>query len=368
MATMGEDIYRELRKAVDGHGYGFAASISGIELQLLRRLFTEEEAETYIRLTSDLETPEQVAARTDGDPERLAIVLEGMAAKGLVFPKRKGEAHYYAAAPFAHGLIEHQVERMDGGLARLIEDYMWAEKVPQEPSSGPEVETGLPLRAMPLRTVPIMAPVMAAKAVAPYEDVSEIIRAQDRIALANCYCAKQQEALESGCRQDLEVCLLLGFYADYYVEHGMGRKITQDEALTVLQRAAEAGLVHQIPDSEDPAAICNCCPDCCGQLRALKMLPNPAVLVTSDHFAEVDAELCNACELCVDGCSMDAISMSDDEIAAVNLEKCIGCGVCVVACPTDGILLASKPAEERQAPGFTTSFMRSSKDIESTAR
>ncbi len=332
-------------------------------MEMLRRLFTEEEARTYILLSGELESPEQIGARTGEDPERLAPLLKAMATKGLVLPKTDGEAHYYAAAPFVHGIAEHQVNRMDREFAQLFEDYMWAEKIFEEPPPGRE-----PLLGMPLRTIPVMVPVEGSKSVAPYEDAAAIIRAQDRITVANCYCAAQQKELDNPCKQELEVCLLLGFYADYYAEQGMGRKITQDEALAILERASKAGLVHQIPDSEDPAAICNCCPDCCGQLRVLKTLPGPAILVSSDHFAEVDAKQCDACEICVDECSMDAISMSDEDVAAVDLEKCIGCGLCVAACPTGGIELGTKPEGVRRKPGFTTPFMRSSQDLESTVR
>src|SRR5512139_1354568 len=110
---MSTDIYEQLRRRVNELGSGFAATTSGAELRFLRRLFTEEEAETYMHLTDRLETTEQIAQRDGLDAGPLAAMLERMAARGLVFPKRDGEQRYYAAAPFAHGLVEHQVGRMD---------------------------------------------------------------------------------------------------------------------------------------------------------------------------------------------------------------------------------------------------------------
>jgi NAD-dependent dihydropyrimidine dehydrogenase PreA subunit len=172
--------------------------------------------------------------------------------------------------------------------------------------------------------------------------------------------------LETGCDQPIEVCILLGFYADYYIDLKMGRQITQEEALDILEMAEEAGLVHQFADSHDPGAICNCCPDCCGGLRMLKLLPNAAELAISNHFAQVDSDLCDGCGTCVDRCSMDAISLSEDQIANINLDMCIGCGLCARACPSEALTLVSKQEEARREPPPTSRFMRSSQDIEGT--
>ena len=177
--------------------------------------------------------------------------------------------------------------------------------------------------------------------------------------------AVQQQLLDSTCDQPLEVCLLLGFYAEYYVEQGMGRRISQEEALEVLAKAEEAGLIHQIPDSQDPGAICSCCPDCCGELRVVKMLPNPAALITCSYFCQPDPDLCNGCEICLDRCSMGAISITKDQAASINLDKCIGCGLCVNTCPEEALTLVLKPEDERREPPVTSRFMRSSQDIES---
>jgi hypothetical protein len=191
---MGNDVYERLRRHVNEIGTGFAATTSRVDLRFLRRLFTEEEAETYIHLTENLETPEQIAQRDGLDPERLAVTLNAMAEKGLVFPKRVGEQRYYAAAPAFHGLYEHQVTRMDPELAQMMDDYLWAEKVPEAPPPGREVLAGFPLR-----TIPVETPIGVSRPIAPYEDVKEIIRNQDRIAVAKCYCTVQQQALGKRC-------------------------------------------------------------------------------------------------------------------------------------------------------------------------
>ena len=357
---MNNDLYKRLRKGVAKHSAYFQATASGLEIEFLRKLFTEEEAEIYLNLTGNLETADQIAERAAQDPEAVAATLKRMAKKGLVFPKRKGESYYYAAPPFAHGILEHQVHTIDRELAQIYEDYIWAEKLPEVSNDDQPTEISLPLRSLP-----VQVPINISRPVAPYEDVKELIKKQDRIALTKCFCAVQQQLLGSGCSQPLEVCLLLGFYAEYYIEQGMGRKISQEEALDVLAKAEEAGLVHQIPDTQDPGAICNCCPECCGELRMVKMLPNPAGLITCSYFCQPDPDLCNGCEICLDRCSMGAISITEDQVASINRDKCIGCGLCINTCPEEALTLVSKPEEERREPPFTSRFVRSSQDIES---
>lgn len=179
---MSEDIYQRLRKGISRNSAFFGATPSGLEIKFLQKLFTEEEAEMYLHLTKNLETPQQIAERARQDPETTAATLKRMAEKGLLFPKRVGETYYYAAAPFAHGILEHQAHKMDRELAEMYEQYMWAEKIPDGPPPQADAEVKLPLR-----TLPVKAPINASRPIAPYEDVRELIKSQDRIAVAECF-------------------------------------------------------------------------------------------------------------------------------------------------------------------------------------
>lgn len=354
-----DDLYHRLRSGIARYSAFFPATKTGIEITFLKKLFTPEEAELYLDLSKDLETPETLAARTNRDADETAHMLKVMAEKGLIFPKWTGEKNYYLPAPFAHGILENQLKTIDRELAQIYEDYIWAEKVPEE---RPPEDADEPL--VPLRSIPIKEPVSVDRPIAVYDDVKQIIMRQNRIAVADCFCAVQQQKLETGCKQPLEVCLLLGFYADYYIDLGLGRAITHEEALKVLETAEEAGLVHQIPNSKDPGAICNCCPDCCGGLRVLRMLPTPGELVTSNYFARIDNSRCTVCGICIDRCPMNAFCMNDDSIE-FNMKRCIGCGLCINTCPAGALTLKTKPEHEQNEPPFTVKFMRSSRDIES---
>lgn len=355
---MVKDTYYKLRNRLDQYSLGFAATESEVEIKILEKLFNEEEAELYLSLTLDLQAAKDIAEKINKDPEEVERILQRMTEKGHTFPrfpKKEGEPFYYAAAPFFHGILEHQLKRLDPEMAEMLEEHFQAGNV----SRGP----------IALRNIPVNTAVHAALAVAPYDDLETVIRNKDRIALADCVCTTiSQHASGQACDQPAEVCLMFDFYADYYVARGMGRLITQEEALAKLDECEEAGLVPQLSNSENPEVICNCCPDCCGGLRALKKSRRPGLKVASNYYAAVSAEACGACELCFDRCPMEAISMGPEDVAQVNRDRCIGCGLCVGTCPDEALNLKQKTAEEIRTPPQRSEFMKPSVEFENSVK
>lgn len=333
-------VYLDLREQLDQYSVGFPSTESGVEMEILKKLFTEEEAEMYLNLSMMLETPQDIAKRLSRDDGQVIDILSRMFEKGLIFRVKKGEIVKYAAEPFVIGSFEHQVKNMDREFAELFERYFLE-------AFGKQ---GLAVSS-PLRTVPVNKSIDHQWPVAPYEDLKEIIKKKDQISVAKCVCRVQQRLLDKGCEKPLEVCLSFGSHAQYYVDKGMGRFISQAEALEILTRCEEEGLVPQPFISQDTGGICNCCGDCCGILRSIKLHPKPAERVISSYFAEVDSDSCTACETCLDRCQMDAITI--DEVATIERDRCIGCGLCVTTCPTDAISLKVKPESERKLPPVT---------------
>ena len=334
---MAGNIYEMLREQLDEYSVGFPKTESSVEMKILRKLFTEDEAEMYLNLTMLLESPEDVAKRMNRPVEQVASVLERMFEKGLVFRLKRGESARYAAVPFVIGFYEFQVNRMDRELAQLFEQY-FEEAFSKHTSSY----------TVPMRTIPVNKAISVSWPVAPYEDARQIIKQKDRIAVANCICRTQKGLINDGCDKPLEVCFSFGSHAEYYVERGMGRWISQEEALEILDKCEEAALVPQPYNAQNPGGMCNCCGDCCGILRALKKHPKPSQMVVTNYYAEVDEELCAACEICLERCQMEAIAV--DDVAHVNRDRCIGCGLCVTTCTTGALSLVPKPVEQRREP------------------
>jgi ferredoxin len=353
--TAADRVYRGLQRYLDRLPAGFPEVASGLDIRLLQRLFTPDEAGVAMLLSMKPEPFRRVYGRVRDSgisEEELRRMLETMLRKGTIisFEEGYGEPHYCNAEFSAGGIYNFQVNRLTKDLIVDYQQYL-AESRSQPRRRGPWVR--------PLRTVPVeeSIPIPEKYRVSDYDSVRKLVdNAADKIAVTNCICRQSQEILGKKCRQtDLyESCLLIGAdHARRHVEMGIARYITKDEAFDILRRAEQAGLVLQPENSRRPDAICCCCGDCCVLLRMLPNHPKPVELYDSNFYVEVDREKCTGCEVCVEKCQLDARVMTGG-IAEVKLERCIGCGNCVALCPAGANRLAKKepetvPPEDKKA-------------------
>jgi len=81
-----------------------------------------------------------------------------------------------------------------------------------------------------------------------------------------------------------------------------------------------------IPDTVAQGAAAAAC--------ALALMDGGAV-VLEPITAEIDAERCSGCQMCVAACPYDAISFNEEKgVSEVQEELCKGCGTCVATCPS----------------------------------
>jgi len=341
---MTRDIYRDLQERLDKYSVGFPATESGIEITILKAMFSEEDAKMFLALTPMLETPEAVAKRLNRPVEDVAAQLKDMTKRGLLFHLKKGDSVKYGAIPFVHGLFEFQVKRLDKDFAKLVEEYFDAEFSDAMAKSAEGF----------LRTIPVQESIDTTQRIAAYDDAIEILKKQKLIVITDCICRKMRETVETGCGKPMETCFMFGSMARYYLDHDMGRQIDVEEGIRILTEAHDAGLVTQPATAQNPGGMCNCCGDCCGVLKALNKYPKPAEMVFSNYFAVIDDDACIGCETCIGRCQMGALTMNEDEHAEVNRDRCIGCGLCVTTCPAEAIELVLKPEQERKIPPATS--------------
>lgn len=334
---MAQDIYQQLAVFLDNLPGGFPATDSGVEIKILKHLFTEEEAELTLHLTLLNEPARVIAHRAKKPLKQVAAMLDQMEKKGLVYARHKpGKDPEYIATHFVVGIYEFQLNKLNEEFVGYFEEYL-----PQ--LLKPEVWKKAPL----LRTIPVGESIEAEVTVLDYERAEELVHAHQRISVAPCVCRQEQEVLGHRCEKPIETCISFGSGADYYVRNEMGRYITQDEALQVLKLAEETGLVLQPDASRQATFICCCCGCCCGVLKTLKRHPIPADLAHTPFQAIHEDDLCDACELCLDRCQMEALQL-DDGIIQIDLHRCIGCGLCVTSCPNQALSLLRKPATEQR--------------------
>lgn len=242
---MATDVYERLAQHLDNLPGGFSRTESGVELRILRRLFTPEDAELALHLTLIPEEPRVIARRADISVEEAARRLEEMEQKRLVLAfEREGEPPQYQAMQFFVGLLEGQVNRLDQELVQEIEEYM-----------STAFDADLWQKAPQLRTVPVGESISTQTEVMPYERAEELMRAHHTFSVSNCICRQGMRIMGEGCDKPLESCLQFGAAAEHVARTGRGRAISQEKALEILHQAEEVGLVLQPANDKEAVAM-----------------------------------------------------------------------------------------------------------------
>jgi NAD-dependent dihydropyrimidine dehydrogenase PreA subunit len=332
--------YRDLQRHLDRLPVGYPSTESGVEIRVLKHLFTPDEAKLATQLSWSLESPKQIHARVKEagmSLEELEQMLEHMFGKGLIWKRTENGGSLYGNALLVIGMYEFQVDRLTKEFLKDFEQYFNEAWVFEAGRTG----------ISQMRTIPVEQSVPHGTFVSDYDSVRRIVDSVDgQLAVANCVCRQHKDIVGQSCSQSdiRETCLIFGYAAENYISRGVARPISKDEAFGILDKAQKAGFVLQPANSREPQAICCCCGDCCLGLTFVKQLPRPVEFYTTNHYAVVDGTLCSGCEECVDLCQLDAAALENGTVA-INLDRCIGCGNCVAICPADAITLHKKEQE-----------------------
>jgi len=325
------DIYGQLRAKLAAHPMG-APDSQEIQ-EILRILFTPEEAAVALHLPFRPRRDSEIARDADLPLEEVITRSESMADKGLVYAYESRGRHFYMLFPTAPGLFEFPMMkhgRLDLPYERLSE--LWERYY--QTGWGAEMTGDVTHMA---RVIPINEAVEAQQTVLAFEEVMGYIERAKYISVQDCACRVSNHH----CDAPVDVCLALDYGAKYLAERGMGRLITRDEAVAVLQRAHDAGLVQMTSNTRDKVEfVCNCCSCCCGLLGTVTRLGGAAHAIASNFLCRVGGDSCVACGLCEDACPVGAICLGD--VAQVSENQCIGCGVCVAQCPEGALALVRR--------------------------
>lgn len=325
------DVYKTLQETLDTHPSGAPASPTFEEI--LRILFNEHEARLAVCMSFSSMSVERIADAASVDVLVARERLEAMADRGVVFSRGPAHAREFGLVPTVPGLFEYPfMKRNTPERERLA--TLWTRY------HGEGLGASLAGDPTPImRVVPVGKSLSTQSRVMPYEEVAALIRAADYRAQGPCACRESV----GRCDAPRDVCLFFGGPARGLVERGFAREVDADEAIAILDRAEQAGLVHTTNNSADRATvICSCCRCCCGILRGRAELDLPHAFAPSAWVAAVDAALCNACGVCAEErCPVCAIE-APNGAAVVDGGRCIGCGLCVTACPTDAVSLVPR--------------------------
>ena len=335
-----QDLYRNLQIHLDQFPIGFPATKSGVELRILKYLFNDEEAFVGTKLDWTYATLEQIYKSINKNKMSIAELektLDSMVKKGTLNFKTENETKFYANIPFVVGIFEYQVNKLTKNFIEDFSEYLTS-------VFGVEL---LGTKISQFRTIPIEESITPENHVANYDELKIVIEnSVEPIGVANCVCRQSKDLIGEPCKQtDMrETCLYFGTVGQLFLSQGWARPINKKEALEILRKAEDNGLVMQAGNTEQPEFMCACCRCCCEILTKINLVPRPSRIISGNFYAEVNPDLCTGCGTCIERCPINAFKVTDG-ISKVILKRCIGCGVCVPTCPEEAIQLKKKDTE-----------------------
>ena len=332
---MTDTVFERLADALNRLPNGFPRTASGVEIRILKKIFSPEQAALAGQLSGEFEPLETIAPRAGQPAGEVSRLLFKMVRSGMVWFDKPDRQAFFRLAPFVVGVYEAQAELMDHELAHLVEDY-FAE-------GGTQGIMGL--QPALHRVVPAAGTVKA-EAILPYEDVRAILLSARTFNVIDCICRLQQDQLGSPCKFPVHVCI--NFSQNEHADRP--GDISQAEALSLLEQCEQVGLVHTVSNvMEGVGYVCNCCGCCCGILRGITKFGIENSVAYSAYYAVIDPQFCAACGNCIERCQVGAISAGEG-FSVVERSRCIGCGLCVSGCPNSVARLERKAEAEIVQP------------------
>ena len=332
--------YQKLAGELDRIPNGFPRTDSGVELKLLAKLFTPEDAALASTLSMEPKSLSEIAGANNMEEAEAKSMLIGLVRRGLIDLKREeGRGFVYHLIPFVVGFYERQNAKIDKEFAELFEQY-YQEAFHQTMLAHPSVHRIIPME----KAIPVDIDVM------PYEKASTYLDQAKSWGVLDCTCRVQKKLIGQGCDHTVKNCLVFSSKAGAFQKTEEIESIPMEKALEILAEADREGLIHSINNAQTEVHyICNCCTCSCGILRGMVEFGSIHSIARSDFYAEVDAEHCTGCESCLDRCEFNAMTMVDG-ICEVDRKACYGCGLCISACETNALSLVQKSAEELTPP------------------
>jgi len=342
--------YEKLAATLDRIPNGFPSTNDGTHLKILEWIFTPEEAELASQLKLSGETIEELTNRLGYSKDQLEQLLPTMISKGQInswISKSAGQRKY-ALLPFAVGIFEEQLGRMDEEFAQLLERY-FEHSFKKVTATEPVI----------FKVIPVNQSVRNELEIHPYEQAEHLLNSAASWGVRECICKKQKSLIGEPCTYPTTVCLVFAKNRENAFDHDeLTKPITKEESLRLLKEAEDAGLVHCSYNTQTGHNyICNCCTCCCGILRGVNKLGNPREYIKTDFVISLNTDLCTGCGTCLDRCQFGALSIPDD-ICEVNTARCIGCGVCAMVCPESALeLIRKEPADKPPPPENLVDWM-----------
>jgi electron transport complex protein RnfB len=348
-------IYKRLAQVLDRIPNGFPETKSGVELKLLAKLFTVEEAELACHLTLAARAPRSIAGSVGWEERRVFTALKEMTKKGLIEAEKGEKSLSFKLIPFVVGFYERQNGQIDAEFAQLFEEY-YHEGFHKLMEYKPAVHRVIPIE----KSIPVNIEVM------PYERASVYIDQAQSWGVLPCICRVQRRLIGKACAHSEENCLVFSQKPDAFKRTKTIRALTKKEALEILADAGKEGLVHSTANVQKGVTyICNCCTCACTIMRGIAEYGHLNALCRSDFCISIDNALCSGCSVCIGRCPFNALQIRENNgLCNVDLVHCFGCGLCVPVCPTGALSLVHRSPDQCEPPALTESEWREKRAVE----
>lgn len=348
---VGKDIYKKLGNKIDN--MMFSAPQKDVFYDILKQLYTDEEADLIIKMPYALSDLERISKSTGYKKSKLLRLLDSLTSKGLVIDIFVNNAYHYTPSPIVVGIFEFTMMRTAVDLdtkkmAAMFHEYMQGDDsfYAKNFSNGQKVSV--------MRSLPHQESIKDAEYVEilDYEKATAIVDMVDIYSIGICSCRHKKFHLEEKeCDIPLDNCLSLGIAADYLIRHNFAKQVSKTEMLESLSRSREQGLVLNSDNvRRNHRFICQCCKCCCSTLQGISKFGYPNTIVTSTFIADIDDAKCVGCGKCAKACPIEAISRTPinnpqtKKKHDVSIDKsiCLGCGVCALTCKTGAMGLVKR--------------------------
>ncbi len=367
---MANEIEAEYQRAADilNKAGGFPYPITPTILDILKFNIKEENLDLVMAFKKNIsQTMEQLKESSGLSEGEILKKVDALAKRGVLFNQPNSQGiMIYRLLPIARQFEYTFMKKLDktgenNQLAKLFHEFN--EEIRDLVQSNYERFKSSVIGLPPIdRTVPILENQETGEELniivneelevpieqfLPTQRIKELIEKYDDIAVGYCYCRQHNEFLGNPCKQ-IELtpsCFTLGKSARHTSNHGFSTLVSKEEALKILKKCEEAGLVHKAyhlhgDTSKEEVAVCNCCSCCCLTARESLIFP----VVNATHYLSfIDQDLCVGCGTCVEKCYNKAIELNDNNKAERIEELCVGCGVCAYFCPENAISLIEGP-------------------------
>jgi NAD-dependent dihydropyrimidine dehydrogenase PreA subunit len=351
---------------------GFTRTPSKVEIELVKIVFTYEEASLAGQLTITPETSAEIAERVGLDEEKVIVLLESMVPRRMVradtlaletgvkgMGKVEAKAGQepkaepvkkYRLSPFIVGWFEsylQQTEPQTERFAKLYEQYViegGGERI-FAPRPGPQGV--IPYRGS-------LKPEWLERE--PHNDIDAHFQRYDRFLVIDCVCKKDQVACHGhSCDMPMKRCGFVGMPPAVPLSENV---IPREEAIKLWDELDAMGTMiiegfyGFTMGAEAPQFVggCHCCGCCCCILNSSRLDSSLKETVQRSNYRAVkDYEKCIKCGECIRRCQVFAHTWEkteEGEVSVYDREKCVGCGACGMGCDDDALHLEPVSEEE----------------------